>query len=1121
MQWIDLLREFPYESDCQPMSKKDSKLLEKKIVRDKAYFSSDLSTRRTALKWLDCSASLNKNYKEKFLYALPGYMYLIPEIGRGLFLCISSIITFSDDIAISSDLYKNRLKYNKDIYVFININVPDKPFLVTRRMLSIFYGRCPLENAGLIIESTINKIKRRPQILSSALTILDMVDSENTLINPHNKNDLILIEKTIEGSIKAEPGAPITVEKEGEKITKLINEISNGKLSRVDNENSKELYVDWLLEASLDNLREKLPPEAFAALDHDKLRENIVSGIQKSIDTQMKQTEDWYADETSVIIPNNSDKGRVIEMPNIPVDGLNRWNFNRTTGVNLIGKYDPSTNTNSLNTWQTEIVEIKKRSWGEFLSEVFTLYKSGGTRKFRKGGKRYTRKNMAGGAGILRGIAKRGEMLGEKRWNVEAAKQKQRALLADDEEEKAEYDKIYAKVYYQIAKRSRDAFDAALVESAVSSEGGIRKGGVLAYGSITAVCGAIAASAPGVWAIGTAALSTVVGASLAPLALTIIIPTLAAALVMGSGGFATGYTRAAEQHKACREIVAQLINERKSMPNPNNSQLNTKIASQIKIGKKTLFSKVNNPNFETAEVWMQGVANVISAGLLIAAKVAKNTIDKKITNQKKLANYATRRASKSGLAAPEPANGAAPEPANGAATEPANGAAPEPANGAAPAPANGAATEPTSTGNWLTQAKYVKPTINPYSGFTPDNTYIYFGHGSDQIYVSGDFVLKEPPSGCVYVNSTICGLTTAEPWDVKIIPAFINRSNDFLLDPFPTENEIKINAVLNLETCIPNSGSYVAHCFQRQRHLYEIAVYSGNVKYVSSSYQPLAIYPINLPESTLHTAEQKRLVLDYNENYILFGSPYSGVVSLKKMRDSTSLPDFVSTPLSYSNRLESLIAGTRTSAQFPLPGCYKEIQYGKFKSHLLNLCTYPSASDFVTYENDIKKTYGLVLTDKSMLSKRDVKHFQSLLTTQVDIIMKKYKGLHYNFLCRNTRASPEKIALRRAASVHQPALTIIDSFYQDNLEMFKETFKVFMSTKGVNSVRKLAALFAIEPVCKRNQLYVTDTLTKIFINSQNKQGLFFLDGGYKDKRDFLVDWVKTNLSDYPTICING
>jgi hypothetical protein len=78
-----------------------------------------------------------------------------------------------------------------------------------------------------------------------------------------------------------------------------------------------------------------------------------------------------------------------------------------------------------------------------------------------------------------------------------------------------------------------------------------------------------------------------------------------------------------------------------------------------------------------------------------------------------------------------------------------------------------------------------------------------------------------------------------------------------------------------------------------------------------------------------------------------------------------------------------------------------------------------------------------------------------------------------------------------------------------------------MNTKGVNSVRKLAALFEIEPVCKSKQLNVIDTLTKIFINSQNKQGLFFLDGGYKDKRDFLVDWVKTNLSDYPTICING
>jgi hypothetical protein len=1045
MQWLDILREFPYQSDFKQLGKKASRLVETKIVRDKSYFSTDKAIRNEAIRWLECSATMKQNYKEKFLHALPGFIYLIPEIGRGLFLCICPLISFSDDIPIVHNLYKNRVKYNKDIYVFVNSNVPDRPFLVSRRMISSFFGRSPSENVLQIIQDTMTKIKTQPQLLKSALTILDIVDPEDKIINPANTHDLILIEKTIEASIKqANKKTPINVEEEDRKIAKLIESISQGKVGRTANEDSKESYIDWLLETSVESLRKKLPPEAFALLDRQKLRENIVAGIKTSIDIQKKQTEDWYADENSVIVPGN---GESIEIPNIPANSVNS-SFN-SNGQNFAGKYNPNMNTHSLNAEEkTEIVENKKQGWVGFIKNFFLFSASGGTRKYRrdKGRKNRNKTTLkSGGATALKFLAKRGENIGERRWNIDAERQDQRAQF-ESEEEKSEYDRIYERVYFKIASRSRDAFEAALVKSSVSQGGELLQGGVIAFGSITAVCGAIAATAPSVWAVGTAAVATVVSAPLAGLALTVIVPTLAAVLVMGSGGFATGYSRAAAQHNACREIVAELM---KQGSKPTNTKLNLKIGEEIAKGKIKLFGTVNKPNFETAGIWMTKVTEIISVGLLVAAKVTKNALDKKATRK----NQGQRGESAS-----------------------------LPESTSKPSPNRSSSVLPTR------QAEYVKPTKNPYAPFTPENTFFYFGHSADEIDSQGDFIELRPPMGCVYVNSTICGLSTTEPWDLKIIPGLINEKNDFLLDPFPPENEEKINNMINLKECVPGTGTYRVHCYNMLHHLYEIGVYSGDTKYVKSGYSPFSVYPFDLLTDKFETLTQseKDAIRAYESYYVYLGSSYNGIMSLAAIRLSTEQGPFYDTTVSYET-LDDVRKYTRTPEDWPLPGFYKGISYTKLTETCEKYCVYPTMKDFKRWEDHYHSTYPSLprITKDTILDKLIFTVMTGWLQINIDEAMEAHKGLHYNFLCRATKAKPAVVARRRAGSVHRIKTSLIDSLWQDSLEGFQETWREYVRTRDITTFEKFLTVFNITRDCTPpigGFFDIDKTVAKIFIH---------------------------------------
>ena len=647
MQWVDVLREFPNHSDCIPISKKDAKKSQLAVVRDRAYFSRDRSTRQAALKWLDCSASLSQNYKNFFLEALPGYLYLIPEVGRGLFLCISQVISYSHDIVISADLYKNKPKFDKDIYVFVNSNVPDKPFLVTRRQLLCFFGRSPSEHAVEIIEETITKIKNVPEILSSIVSNSDLLNQEGELINPDNAHDLTLMEKIMEDSIDKNPEMPIDIDNEEKKIGRLITSIRDGKVQKKKRlDNALEIYIDKQLKILLEHLRKKSDPKAFSLIDPVILRTKLSLLIRQNQQVQKKQSEDWYADENSLAVPEKTGERSQIELPNIPANNVisNSLNNNRQNQNNVTTSLDEQ----ALNSEEKEeIVEKKEQGWLGFLSS--SIGWRGGARKYtKKGGLFEGRFKKLGNTAAKYGINQEKKSLQntvtrKNRKNVVSRLAKE-GDVEDTEVIKSEYDKLYEKVYYgeKMADLQTDweeNLHAGFKEGELSSSVSLATYGTGTIAAVTTatmlgvsntvISGiatavgaseALAAVATPVAAGGVATVAVIGTLPALVVATTVglLMAGLTAAAMTAVGGYCAGLDRAKQLHEIARDSVSSLLIEGAKASNANITKKISRAIMNLEKARSPLF-KLDD---EKALVWMNRLRVVLAAAAAVVGAAA-------------------------------------------------------------------------------------------------------------------------------------------------------------------------------------------------------------------------------------------------------------------------------------------------------------------------------------------------------------------------------------------------------------------------------------------------------------------------------------------------------------------
>lgn len=320
--------------------------------------------------------------------------------------------------------------------------------------------------------------------------------------------------------------------------------------------------------------------------------------------------------------------------------------------------------------------------------------------------------------------------------------------------------------------------------------------------------------------------------------------------------------------------------------------------------------------------------------------------------------------------------------------------------------------------------------------FTDDNTYFYIGHSSDILSKPLDAV----PPGCVYANSEICGLAVYRANQAAQLKSFANPAADMWKDPLLPANGVEINKLLL-------TGSAVGAGAQTNL----LGLYTTT--FTDSSFFPLS-------------RDQDR-PLDIKHN-ISWGRPVWGVIS----RTKAMRPEF------YFAYAATSAKGEMEPEHFPLPGFYEKISYDTLKRKTLAMCIYPDAAAFDAYEKEtgrsftfkdgrppsvIKKTRGGpdVWLDASALEIL----IRIYLQKNVSDIMKKYPGVHYNFMCREAQrgASPAAIGLRRWNSIrlghHTLEQTLTESFYRDEFSIFKETLDKILTN---NTVTKLYEELLIE-----------------------------------------------------------
>jgi hypothetical protein len=402
----------------------------------------------------------------------------------------------------------------------------------------------------------------------------------------------------------------------------------------------------------IDHLRENADPKAFSVIDPVILRAKLALLIKQNQLVQKKQSEDWYADENSLDVPEKAGEKSQIELPNIPANNLNNEgsNNNRQNQNNVTA----SLNEQALNSEEKEeIVEKKEQSWLGFLSS--SIGWRGGAEK------KYTRKAKRGGL-----FEERLQKLGNN-WAEYGVKQEERSLKstvrrknrrnvvnsvlktatdsADTEATlQTEYDKLYDDVYFG---KKMDSLKEDWVEQLHNGfkEGALSTSVSLATYSAGSVAAVTTASMLGVSTTLISGIATTLGAAeaLATLATPVAATGVATAAVIGTipavavagvvgllmagltaaamtavGGYRAGLDRAKQLHEIARDSVSSLLIEGAKHTNANINKKIEKVIMNLERARTNLFALDD----EKALIWMGRLRIILVAGAAVVGAAA-------------------------------------------------------------------------------------------------------------------------------------------------------------------------------------------------------------------------------------------------------------------------------------------------------------------------------------------------------------------------------------------------------------------------------------------------------------------------------------------------------------------
>lgn len=270
---------------------------------------------------------------------------------------------------------------------------------------------------------------------------------------------------------------------------------------------------------------------------------------------------------------------------------------------------------------------------------------------------------------------------------------------------------------------------------------------------------------------------------------------------------------------------------------------------------------------------------------------------------------------------------------------------------------------------------------------------MYMGHSRDACYPDGNLVIKQVPLNCVYVTISNCGLLSYAHWD-KLLKVFLDPVNKEIWQKVDVEGIKRI-----LDGIIDTST---------------IHVHKPGEYYVVSKYFPVSDHYMDKDGKYIyskHIAEKK---------YYWIGP--SGLYKLSTDLEGGSIPE--------RKKIERTI--------FPHKIKGKVTDFDSFK---LDKDDFLSFFKYAVYPK--LKAYE---TKREYYTPIEIEEIRERYTEFTSILMDKFPGVHYNFLCRDVDPNCKKTAIQRRVNSAEKYGTLPGTFQRTIKGNNKENIESYFQT---------------------------------------------------------------------------
>jgi hypothetical protein len=267
------------------------------------------------------------------------------------------------------------------------------------------------------------------------------------------------------------------------------------------------------------------------------------------------------------------------------------------------------------------------------------------------------------------------------------------------------------------------------------------------------------------------------------------------------------------------------------------------------------------------------------------------------------------------------------------------------------------------------------------------------GHGKDACDPKGNLVIKQVPLNCTYVTISDCGLLSYSHPD-KVLKAFLDPVNKEIWQKVDLEGLKRI-----LKGIIDTST---------------IHIHKPGDRYVVSKYNPVAEHYMDKDGKYIyfkHIAEKKYYILNPSGIYKLSTEIEAGSIPQKKKIERTIFPHKIS-------------------------GKVKDFDSFKVeKDDFLSFFKYALYPKLKTLE--MQREYYTPI---------EIEKINERYTEFTSILMDKFPGVHYNFLCRVVDPNCTKTALQRRVDSAEMYGTLPATFQRTIKENNKENVESYFQT---------------------------------------------------------------------------